>query len=109
MRKIILVLASFSDCCISQKENNGFFFEQFKVVEIASVEDFIQEQENKNTRKKTEQNVSLLGEFLTLKGESRTVQEIPPHKFNSFLREFITTVRQKENNKKNVSPVRCVL
>lgn len=33
-----------------------------------------------------------------LKGESRTVEEIPLDELNSFLREFIIIVRKKENN-----------
>ena len=69
-----------------------------RFVEIASVEDFIQEQENENTGKKTEQSVALLRGFLTLKGESRPVEDIPPHELNSSISEFIITVRKKENN-----------
>ena len=34
---------------------------------VASVEEFIEEQENQNTKKKTEQNIALLKEFLTIK------------------------------------------
>ena len=61
---------------------------------ITSVEEFIEG----NTRKKTEQNVALLKEFLRLKDESRPVEEIPPHKLSSFISEFIITVRKRENN-----------
>ena len=66
---------------------------------ISSVEEFIEEQENENTRKKTEQNIGLLKEFLTLKNESRAVEEIPPNELSSFISEFIITVRKKEDNK----------
>ena len=38
---------------------------------INSVKQFIKDQENENTRKKTQQNVALLKEFLTLRNESR--------------------------------------
>ena len=51
--------------------------------DINSVEQFIEDQENENTRRKTQQNVALLKEFLTLWNESRlTIEEIckPKHK-----------------------------
>ena len=41
-----------------------------RFVDIFSVEQFIEDQENKNTKKKTEHNVALLKEFLTLENES---------------------------------------
>lgn len=44
--------------------------------DFLSVEQFIEDQENENTKKKTQQNVALLKEFLTLKNESRTIEEI---------------------------------
>ena len=66
--------------------------------DITSIEEFIERQENKNTKKKTEQNVALLKEFLRLKDESRPVEEIPPHELSSFISEFIITVRKKENH-----------
>ena len=69
-----------------------------RFADITSVEEFIEGQENENTRRKTEQNVALLKEFLRLKDESRPVEEIPPHELSSFISEFIITVRKKENN-----------
>ena len=36
-----------------------------RFADIVSVEEFIEGQENENTRKKTEQNIVLLKEFLT--------------------------------------------
>jgi len=41
--------------------------------DIVSVEKLIEGQENESTRKKTDQNIALLKEFLTLKRESRAV------------------------------------
>ena len=35
---------------------------------------------------------------MTLKGESRAVEEIPPDELNSFISEFIITVRKKDDN-----------
>ena len=50
---------------------------------VVSVEQFIEDHENENTKKKTQQNVALLKEFLTLKNESRLMEEIPPKKLNA--------------------------
>ena len=69
-----------------------------RFVDKTSVEEFIEGQENKNTKKKTEQNVALLKKFLRLKDESRPVEEIPPHELSSFISEFIITMRKKESN-----------
>ena len=43
----------------------------------SSVEQFIEDQENENTKKKTQQNVALLKEFLTLKNGERDIEQIP--------------------------------
>ena len=69
-----------------------------RFADIVSVEQFIEDQENENTRKKTQQNVALLKEFLTLKNESRLMEEIPPKELNAYISEFIITVRKKDNN-----------
>ena len=47
---------------------------------------------------KTQQNVALLEEFLTLKNESRLMEEIPLKELNAYISEFIITVRKKDNN-----------
>ena len=49
-----------------------------RFADINSVEQFIEDQENENTRKKTQQNVALLEEFLTLRNESRLIEKIAP-------------------------------
>ena len=54
-----------------------------RFADIVSVEQFIEDQENENTKKKTQQNVALLKEFLTLQNESRLImEEIPPKELN---------------------------
>ena len=47
-----------------------------RFADINSVKEFIEDQENENTRKKTQQNVALLKEFLTLRNDSRFIEEI---------------------------------
>ena len=48
-----------------------------RFADIVSVEQFIEDKKMK-TKKKTQQNVALLKEFLTMKNESRLMEEIPP-------------------------------
>ena len=52
----------------------------------------------KTQKRKTQQNVALLKEFLTLENESRLMEEIPPKEPNAYISEFIITVRKKDNN-----------
>ena len=65
----------------------------------SSVEEFIDGQENENTKKKTKHDVALFHEFLVLKGEMRQMDELIPQELNKFLSEFLLTVRKKEDNK----------
>ena len=51
-----------------------------------------------NPRKKTQQNVALLEEFLTLRNKSRLVEEIAPKELNAYIAEFIITVRKKNSD-----------
>ena len=83
-----------SECSqLSLPLNHGF-----KVCRHFSVKQFIEDQVNENTKKKTQQNVALLKEFLKLKNESRLIEEIPPKELKAYIGEFIITVRKKDNN-----------
>ena len=64
----------------------------------SSVEEFIDGQENEDTKKKTKHDVALFHEFLVLKGETRQMDELTPQELNKFLSEFLLTVRRKEDN-----------
>lgn len=57
-----------------------------------TIDDLIDEQENKNTSAKTDRNVSLLKTFLQREEELRNVEEIPPAQLSELLSEFILTV-----------------
>ena len=48
-----------------------------RFVSVSSVEEFILEQENKNTTQKTERDVRLLERFLKTKDEDRKIEYIP--------------------------------
>ena len=48
----------------------------------SSVEEFIDGQENENTKKKTKHDDALLHEFLVLKGETRQMDGLTPQELN---------------------------
>ncbi|XP_044180055.1 uncharacterized protein LOC114950176 [Acropora millepora] len=82
-------------------QHKASYLEKIKAsrfADINSVEQFIEDQENENTRKKTQQNVALLEEFRTLRNESRLIEEIAPKELNAYIAEFIITVRKKDGN-----------
>ncbi|CAH3025532.1 unnamed protein product [Porites evermanni] len=63
-----------------------------------TIDDLIDEQENKNTSAKTDRNVSLLKTFLQREEELRNVEEIPPAQLSELLSEFILTVSLTAND-----------
>ena len=68
-----------------------------RFADIVSVDRGIHRRTRKlKKKKKTEQNIALLKGVLTLKGESRAVEEIPPDKLNSFISEFIVTMSRTD-------------
>ena len=62
-----------------------------------SVNQFIEEQKNKQTLSKAKRDVGLLFEFLKSKQESRKIEEIQSQELNDFLSEFIVTVTVYSN------------
>ena len=62
-----------------------------------SVDEFIEQQVNENTKRKTEQHLSLLNKFLRSKNEKRSIENIPCAGLNLYLSEFIIKVRTKQN------------
>ena len=59
------------------------------------VNEFIQEQENKNTLSKTRRDIAIFMAFLKERNEKRKLEEIPPEHLNHILSEFIITVKRK--------------
>ena len=62
-----------------------------------SVNQFIEEQKNKQTLSIARRDVGLLSEFLKSKQESRKIEEIQSHELNDFLSEFVVTVTVYSN------------
>ena len=61
-----------------------------RLADINSVEQFIEDQENENTERKLNRMLNaLLKEFLTLRNESRLIEEILPKELNAYVAEFI--------------------
>ena len=56
------------------------------------VNEFIQEQENKNTLSKTRRDIAIFMAFLKERNEKRKLEEIPPE---HILSEFIITFKRK--------------
>ena len=74
-----------------------------------TIDDFIDEQENKNTQAKTNRDKSLLELFLRSKKEHREVENIPPVELNELLSEFILTVRTKEGKEYEPTSLRGMI
>ena len=62
-----------------------------------SVDEFIEQQGNENTKRKTEQHLSFLNKFFSSKNENRSIEDIPSAELNLYLSEFIIKVRRKQN------------
>ncbi|XP_048241068.1 zinc finger MYM-type protein 2-like [Haliotis rufescens] len=67
------------------------------------IQQFIKAQENKNTAKKTNSNMTTLAKWLEQnRGETRPLQSIPPHRLNSHLCKFFMDARK--SNGENYEP-----
>ena len=75
-----------------------------RFADINSVEQFIEDQENENSRKKTQQNVALLKEFLMLRDESRLIEETPLKELNASLNLSLRFERKTATNTMNQAP-----
>ena len=75
-----------------------------------SVEEFIEDQENENTRKKTQQSVALLKEFLVLRNESRLyIEEILPKELKAYVTESVSLRLERKAATKTMNPAPDVL
>ena len=57
--------------------------ERFVTFDITEVEEFIGNEENSNTRKKTKYNMAVLSSFMAKENENRQFEEIPPQGLNN--------------------------
>jgi hypothetical protein len=68
---------------------------RFRKLTEAEVQIFLDEQENKNTRIKTENDVKLLATYLNSVGEMRNMELIPPSKLNDHIGNFFLAIQRK--------------
>ena len=87
---------------------SGDVEERFETLD-KPIEDYILEQENKNTRAKTKRDVRLLIDFLRQKNELRNPEEIPPEELNGYLSQFIYSVKRKDGGNYEPSSLRGFL
>ena len=73
------------------------------------VDEFIEQQENENTKRKTEQHLSLLNKFLSSKNEKKSMEDIPSAELNVYLSEFIIKVRTKQNKDYEPNSLRAII
>ena len=64
-----------------------------------TLEAFIEEQANKNTLSKTKRDVSLLKEFMRMKGKDEEFENIEPRELDEILCAFILAVKKKRTEK----------
>ena len=62
----------------------------------STLEDFIEEQANKNTLSKTKRDVSLLKEFMRMKGKNEEFENVEPREVEEILCTFILAVKKQK-------------
>ena len=95
-----------SDSRCTQKNARS---EKWPFASVCSVEEFILEQENKNTAQKTERDVRLLERFLKTKNEDRKIEDIPAVELNEYISQFIVSVRTKDGNEYEPTSLRSLV
>jgi len=76
---------------------------------VCSVEEFILEQENKNTAQKTERDVRLLERYLKTKDEDRKLENISAVELNEYVSQFIISVRIKDGTEYEPTSLRSLI
>jgi len=64
---------------------------------VCSVQEFILEQENKNTAQKSERDITLPERFLKMKDEDRKIEDISAAELNEYISQFNISVRTKDD------------
>jgi len=72
--------------------------ERFVTFDITEVEEFIDNEENSNTRRKTKNNMVLLRSFMAKEKENRQFEEILPQELDNYLSRILLSVRKKNGD-----------
>ena len=75
----------------------------------SEVDNFIEMEENANTKRKTLFHINFVKQFLTEHGERRSTGEIPAVKLNNYLSKFIVAARTKRGEEYETSSLRGIL
>ncbi|XP_033727679.1 glutamine-rich protein 1-like [Pecten maximus] len=79
-----------------QKNKTQTFNPRFITTTPDDVDDFITENENASTKRKTSGYVKLLRDFLSTQTETREISDIPYSELDQLLAQFFMSVRQKD-------------
>ena len=72
--------------------------ETFVTFDITKVEEFFDNEENSNTRRKTKNNMALLSSFMAKEKENRQFEEILPQELDNYLSRFLHSMRKKNGD-----------
>ena len=81
---------------------------RFIPVADADIENFIQDNENSNTRRKTLGHIKLVQSFLLSQGETRELHKIPSNELDKYLSKFLIGVRQRNGDEYQPSYLRGI-
>ena len=70
--------------------------ERFVAFDITEVEEFIDNEENSNTRRKTKNNMVLLRSFMAKEKENRQFEEILPQELDNIFEQNPTLCEKEE-------------
>ena len=73
------------------------------------VDEFIQNQENKNTLSKTKRDLALLTEYLETKNVQQNLEEIQPRDLDELLSAFLVEVRKKDGDEYEPTTLRSFI
>ena len=82
---------------------------RFVQVDENDVQQFINENENQNTMRKTLGHIKLFQSFLTHNGELREIYTIPPCDLDPLLSKFILSIRRKDGGEYEPSYIRGIV
>lgn len=82
---------------------------RFQDISPEDVDNFVQQQRNKSTVRKTKGDTKVLHDWLKRNGDFRDMSEIPAQDLNIFLSRFFLSVRTLENNEYEPTTLRGML
>lgn len=84
---------------VVENSNTGSFNKRFQSMNENQRVKFVEQTENKNTKRKMDGNVKVFVEFLAnVKLEFRQIQVIPPYELDRYLQEFYLGIRKETKN-----------